>query len=291
MLLASPHTIEGKTRLDNHTWLAAAGTLLAAAFAGSAHAQTAENCPQDRSPIMILGTYHMDNPGLDAVNVEADDVLSVRRQKEIADLVEKLARFRPTRVMLEAPYSSPVQQQRYEKYLAGQYELTRNETDQLGFRLARRMALKAVTPIDYQMMMSGLRYDEIEFKPQPAPAADPSKPAAPRQLSPDELKLRQSTVAEYLLYLNDPTTWRSNHLGYMKRFEPEPDNAAIYERTDYLTNWYKRNFRMFSNVVRKTERPKDRVFLLVGSGHLKILRDLAQDMPGFCLVEPAGYLR
>ena len=40
-------------------------------------------CQEGSSPILILGTYHMANPGLDAYNVEADDVLSARRQEEI----------------------------------------------------------------------------------------------------------------------------------------------------------------------------------------------------------------
>jgi hypothetical protein len=263
--------------------------IAASLAAAPAAAQKAENCPADRSPIMILGTYHMANPGLDAVNLDADDVLSARRQKEIANLVEKLARFRPTKVMVEAAYSSPAEQQRYQKYLAGQYELSRNETDQLGFRLARRMGLKTVNPIDYQMMMSGLRYDEVELKPKPA--AGPSKPAAPRKLGAEELKLRQSTVAEYLYDLNDPARAEQGHLAYMDLFLPDPEEAALYAKADLMTNWYKRNFRMFSNVVRKTERPADRVLLIVGSGHLKILRDLARSMPGFCLVEAQAYLR
>lgn len=265
--------------------------LLSAMWAAPAAARTAESCPPKTSPIMILGTYHMANPGLDAVNLEADDVLSDRRQKEIGELVGRLARFRPTKVMIEAPYSSPVQQQRYEQYLAGDYRLGRNETDQIGFRLARRMGLGEVVPIDYPMMMSGLRYDEIERKPKSAPAAGSSAPAAPRELSEEELLLRRSTVTEYLARLNDPDRAEKDHGVYMELFEPDPDSIALYERSDLLTNWYKRNFRMFANVVRKTDRPSDRALLVVGAGHLKILRDLAADTPGFCLVEAREYLR
>ena len=51
--------------------------------------------------IMILGTYHMDNPRLDAKNLEADDVLLPKRQREIAELNEKLARFNPTKIAVE----------------------------------------------------------------------------------------------------------------------------------------------------------------------------------------------
>ena len=35
---------------------------------------------------LLLGTYHMGNPGLDVHNVQADDVLSPKRQEEIQRL-------------------------------------------------------------------------------------------------------------------------------------------------------------------------------------------------------------
>lgn len=274
-------------------------------IAVSAHAQSpplrdsfkpvraAEDCPGDRSPILILGTYHMSNPGLDAINIEADDVFSKRRQAEIQTLVNNLARFRPTKVMLEAAYKSPVQQERYEQYLAGKYQLSRNEIDQIGFRLASQAGLKKVTSVDYPLWMSGQSADELELKPAPKSVASKSAPT-PKQpeVLEAEGRLRQSTVSEYLFFMNQREQWfGNNHLRYyMDNFEPDPTSPALYARTDSLTNWYKRNFRMFSNIVRTTDRPKDRVIMIVGAGHLAILRGLTQDMSGFCLVEPSAYL-
>ena len=55
--------------------------------------------------IMILGSYHMDNPGADAVNFEADDVLTAKRQRELQQLIERLARFKPTKIAVEADTS------------------------------------------------------------------------------------------------------------------------------------------------------------------------------------------
>jgi len=49
--------------------------------------------PEPRPPeveVLLLGTYHMDNPGRDAVNVEADDVLSADRQSELEQLCDRL---------------------------------------------------------------------------------------------------------------------------------------------------------------------------------------------------------
>ena len=38
-----------------------------------------------RPQILVLGTYHMSNPGRDVHNMQADDILSPKRQQEIAN--------------------------------------------------------------------------------------------------------------------------------------------------------------------------------------------------------------
>ena len=35
-----------------------------------------------RPEVLVLGTYHMSNPGHDVYNMQADDVLSARRSKK-----------------------------------------------------------------------------------------------------------------------------------------------------------------------------------------------------------------
>jgi hypothetical protein len=66
--------------------------------------------------------------------------------------------------------------------------------------------------------------------------------------------------------------------------------AAIYQRTDLVINWYKRNLRIFTNLNRITEFGKDRVLLIMGAGHLKILKDLTRDAPYYCLADTEAYL-
>jgi len=50
-----------------------------------------------RPEILVLGTYHLSNPGADVNNAPVDDVLSAKRQQEIAQLVETLKKFHPTK--------------------------------------------------------------------------------------------------------------------------------------------------------------------------------------------------
>lgn len=252
------------------------------------------SCTAQSARLLILGTYHMENPRLDAVNLEADDVLRPRRQRELADLVAKLARYNPTRIAIEAPYRNTTWDDRYRQYRAGTYTPGRNEIEQIGFQLARRLNLPTLHPVDYAMTMRGLTPAEIEYpapRPEaPAIAVPGAAPVPAPALSERDLLLRRSTVTEFLRHLNSDDEIRADHAQYMQMLLPAED-AAIYEDADLVTNWYKRNFRIFANLTRITTFPGDRVLLIIGAGHLKILRDLALDAPYYCLVDTDVYLR
>ena len=87
--------------------------------------------------IIILGSRHFANPGMDGTNTKMDDVLAPKRQREIEQLVTQLKAFQPTKIAIEAdPARDTRVNASYQDYLAGTYELRRNESDQIGFRLA-----------------------------------------------------------------------------------------------------------------------------------------------------------
>src|SRR3954447_27066570 len=101
-----------------------------------------------RAEVLVLGTYHMANPGHDIFNMKADDVLAPKRQAEMAKLIEVLKKFHPTKIAIESDAFSDKIPKRYADYLAGKYELTANEIDQIGLRLAKELGHKAVYPVD-----------------------------------------------------------------------------------------------------------------------------------------------
>ena len=252
------------------------------------------SCTDKSAKIMILGTYHMDNPGLDAINTNADDVLLPKRQSEIVELIEKLARFNPTKIVIEAPFDAKANwDNAYKKYVAGEFKLGRNEIYQIGFRLAKRLNHQSIYPVDYPMLMSGLRYDEVDFsksKPNP-PAAGNETKATPQVLSEEDKLLRRSTITEIHRYMNNEEKFSKSHgENYLLNIAPD-DKFAIYERADQVSNWYKRELRIFANINRVTEFPHDRILVLIGSGHLKIQRDFALDAPQFCLIDAELYLK
>jgi hypothetical protein len=51
--------------------------------------------------LVILGTYHMGNPGNNVVNPEVAGVSTSERQKQMVELVGKLKNFNPTKIAVE----------------------------------------------------------------------------------------------------------------------------------------------------------------------------------------------
>ncbi len=122
-------------------WLAAV-----AAIAGASGALAQGPAPID---VMVVGTYHMDNPGLDLANLKADDVLKPERQKELEALSAALADFRPTRIVVERIAKTPeLHDPRYAEFTSPDLSKNRDERYQIAYRLAHRLRHKQVYAID-----------------------------------------------------------------------------------------------------------------------------------------------
>jgi len=77
----------------------------------------------DAAPIevMVLGSYHFTGGGQDLHNPQVDDHLSPQRQAEITDVLDALADFAPTKVMVElTPDHEAEFNAAYQAYLAGE---------------------------------------------------------------------------------------------------------------------------------------------------------------------------
>ena len=214
----------------------------------AAVAQTrAEGAPSKaeapRPEILVLGVYHMANPGRDVYNLQADDVLSPKRQQEIAELAAVLKRFRPTKIAVESNYGEDAVPKRYAEYLAGTHELTRNEREQIGFRVAKELGHTAIYGADA----------DGDF---PLPHVFNYAKATGQSA---KLDAHMAEVGEAVKALDQYLTARYG----------EPGD---YAGPDLLAEWYRRNVRIYNNVARLVTSPEDRILVIFGSGHLGWLR-------------------
>lgn len=115
----------------------------------AALAQTAEPEPVE---VMILGTYHMSNPGQDLHNARIDPVTTPEKQAQLEAVAEALARFRPTAVAVEriARDQATMLDHRYPAFTPADLLANPDERVQVGYRLAHRLGLERVYAIDEQ---------------------------------------------------------------------------------------------------------------------------------------------
>jgi len=229
-----------------------------------------------RPEILILGTYHMANPGHDIHNIQADDVLASKRQAEIEHLLSVLKRFRPTKIAIEADVGSKQVEREYADYLAGKYALSRNETNQIGYRLAKELGHRAVYPVDesgdfpWQRVVNYAKANGMFEK------FSRLEDGTSKQVAGENDFLQSHTVLEMFEYMNSDSMAAHGIASYYA-FVPYGD-PYDYAGPDLLAAWYQRNIHIYHNIVKLIESPSDRILVIYGAGHLGWLQqDAAND--------------
>jgi hypothetical protein len=230
-----------------------------------------------RPEILVVGTYHMSNPGHDIANMQADDVLSPKRQQEIAQLIEALKKFHPTKIAIEAEVGSKRVAQEYSDYLAGKYTLLRNETNQIGYRLAKELGHRSVYPVDVDGDFPWLRVVNYAKANGLAAKVDSMLADTNTSVKEDGDFLLSHTVLEMLERMNSDARVARDFAWYYDcvRFG-EPYE---YAGPDLLAAWYQRNIRIYNNIVKLIESPNDRILVIYGNGHLGWLRQNVANDP------------
>jgi Family of unknown function (DUF5694) len=239
--------------------------------------------------VLVLGAYHMGNPGQDLHNAKADDVLTEQRQKEIRAVVDRLARFAPTRVAVEwhgdkyPGHALPA----YRDYLQGKEKDERDEIKQIAFRLAAQMKHQDVFGIDVQ--------GEFPFEAVQAFAAangqsarlDSMMEATAAKVKQFEADQTKQTVGQLLRAINAPKAIVTDHGFYMDMLNYGKDQEQPGAKL--VGAWYVRNLAICARLV-QIATPGDRIVVLYGGGHSYLLRQCVREMPGWKLIEANAYL-
>jgi hypothetical protein len=234
--------------------------------------------------VMIVGGFHMGNPGRDLHNAEVPDVLTPNFQSRIAEVDRALATFRPT--LVAAEWDQATVAQRYPDYLRGALPPTRNEVVQLGFRLAKATSA-AMHGIDLE---GDFPYEAVaEYAKAHGQTAILDDAGASVQAMVDTMTrmVARGDVAGALRFLNDPHRLKDDNAFY--RAMLRIGGGAEQPGADLLTQWYRRNFLICANLI-QISKPGDRVVVFYGSGHAFLLRQCVSETPGFVLVEPNDWL-
>ena len=257
--------------------------LLGALVATHALAQS----PAPRAEVLVLGVYHMANPGHDIFNTKADDVLAPKRQQEIEQLARVLKKFAPTKIAIEADVWSQRVPKEYADYLAGKYTLSRNEIDQIGYRLAKELGNKAVYPVDADGEFPFQRVVNYAKGSGKSKELEAMMNEVSAGVKAQNDYLASHSVLETLLYMNSDSHV-ADDVGFYFR-EAHFGEPGDWAGADLVADWYRRNIRIYSNVVRLIDSPSERVLVIFGAGHLGWLRQQFGNDPSIRLRKLADF--
>jgi len=246
--------------------------------------------------LMILGTFHFRDAGKDGYKPKFSfNVLSAWRQAEVEDLVNSLAEYRPTKIAVEWKKETDqlLLDSLHQAYLSGHFTLGENEIYQVLFRLGKKLGHPKLYCVDaaarwypgvpndsvFSAKYNQNRFDDTLYNDQYFKLYQ-------RQ---DSLKTVQTLKQHLSLINNDAADYLFHGHYLIGSFKYAADGQ--YPGADNLTGWYNRNLRIIANVLQLAEKPEDKIFLMIGHGHLPILRQAAKSTPEIGFVDVINYLR
>lgn len=272
--------------------------VLAFAFACATDAPHLDLAPTEMAKatdiqVMVIGSFHMSNPGLDVVNAEVESMLTVQRQSELAAVAEALASFKPTVIAVERITDAPDYVDRmFESYSDAVLSEVSDERYQIGYRLAALAGVTRVYGIDEQpgegepdYFPFGKLVEHANETGQGDALQDEIESVGAQAALFTEMQKTMS-VAELLLTQN--TGELASPAIYYRTFRF--DRGEDQPGAELQAYWFMRNAKIFSKLMQVTE-PGDRVVIIYGAGHKFWLDHFSENTPGFESVDVVPYLK
>ncbi|HJF34277.1 MAG TPA: DUF5694 domain-containing protein [Sporosarcina psychrophila] len=243
-----------------------------------------------RAKVMVVGVYHLG---------ETNDMISVEKKvvgdfaEQVDELVEALAAFHPTKLAVEVLTELQGEvNEKFRNYRHGNAISPRDEVEIIGFPLAKRSGIEEISCIDW--MGSETNYPSFDEALQYASEQQPEwyESITENYIKPmqnDARILSELKLLEAFQRINHPQSVKWNHQFYM-------DYAMIgkmdeFVAADWLSWWYKRNLIIYSNVRKLISTSEERILLLIGGGHVHLVKQFLSESNQCEVVEAIDYLK
>lgn len=244
-----------------------------------------------KKQILLIGTFHFANPGLDIAQVKTFDIMSDKSQKELETISDKIKKFGPDKIFVEWKFSKQAElDQFYNKNTDSLFKNSKNEITQLALRTAKKLNHKKLYGIDYRTRFP---YDSLMMSMEKANQKDLMKintESTERFQKENNEKMTKSSLINLMLYYNEKATNEDNIQWYLE-VANRAGNPDDFTGASLVSNWYKRNLYMYSLVQKLTESKDEKIMVLLGAGHAAMLREFIKHDPTFELVELSTVLK
>ena len=248
-----------------------------------------EYFPKEKAKVLVMGTFHMDYPGLDAFKTAEEDKIDVLvepKKSEVTELVEYIKKFKPNKIAIEA-YNNWNATEKLKQYKNGDHRDKRDERYQLAIRIANELQLDTIYAIDSGSMTDDLEkidssYTKALFKDFDFQSEDVYNQYYKNWYEEEDKIIPKVNLLDYFKHINSKESHQYGYGAYLIG-DFKLDNL---QGADVISSWwYNRNLRIFRKLQLITESPNDRILLVFGNGHAAVLRQFLEASPEYEFVE------
>lgn len=254
-----------------------------------------ENLDSPAKEILLLGTFHYHNPGLDVTKVNSYDILSTETQNELELLASKIKAFNPSKIFVEWDYTEQAElDSLFNLYKEGKYFLNdslsdfylKNEIFQLSFRVAKKTNLNKVYGVDfYDVNMPFGKLPEIlEKNGQDSLQKKMDETRTLFELEFNNKVKSGASLIELMSFINSP---RFKYLSdeYLHRLPLLVGTQDDFTGPKITSEWYRRNLYIWSMIEKNVDDDDRRIMVLFGGSHTSILSDFIKNDDKWKIVE------
>ena len=235
---------------------------------------------------MVGMPFHFLYPNHDTFKIDKSqqvDILSPQKQKELKELLNYIAKFRPTKIAIEGSAKWDAMA-KYREYKAGKIKPQPDERYQIAFWLMDKFKLDTVYTADAGNIVVDLynSADSTKYKPYLDSltkdydyGVNDRYRAYYNYQTAVELKF---PLLQVFKNMNSPKVLQRYYGAYLLG----DFKLGDYRGADAMaTKWYDRNLRIFRNIQKLTTSPKDRILIIFGMAHVAILDNLFISSPEY----------
>lgn len=245
-----------------------------------------------KKQILLVGAFHFENPGLDVAKLATFNVMTNSSQKELETISNKIKKFGPQKIFVEWNHEKQnTLDKLYNRSYDSLIKASADEIVQIAVRSGKKLGHKKLFAIDYHgayfpydSLMNAMKDAKQDLLLQENEKAIKAFETEFNQLA------KTKSLTEILLALNDKKEMEKGLGLYISLMNPggKTDNfVGAY----LVSEWYRRNLYMYSLVQKLTESKDEKVMVLLGAGHIELLREFVKLDSNFELVELKDVLK
>ena len=253
---------------------------------------------QDKINVVLLGTYHFNNPGNDAIKSEVRNILEPKNQAELERITDQISKkLKPDQIIVEEEFSNKTKlNQLYQAYLNNSFDKItdtisnarskkkhkENEIYQLAFRLGKKAKNDSIYPIDH---FSEMRFDLLQKKAGENEELKKEFAESLKSFSNEyNICINENELIQTLKCLNTAENRLSNK-GFYISLANKIGFGNDYFGANLVADWYKRNLLIYANFQDQIKKGSKNVLIIIGAGHSAMIYDFIKNDKNFNLIE------